>query len=81
MRPGEFGDEQMQLDHDTTPVRGRPRRNQHKPVSVTIDDTCQMIGIGRTKVYELIAQGRLQTVCIGTRRVVLVASIEALIGG
>ena len=57
------------------------KRNPLKPVSATIDDTCHLTGLGRTKVYELIAEGRLKAVAIGRRRLVLYSSIEDLIDG
>lgn len=57
------------------------RRETLKPISTTVDDTCRITGLGRTKVYELIAEGKLQTTTIGRRRLVLFASIEALVQG
>jgi hypothetical protein len=36
-------------------------------------------GIGRTKTYELINEGILETVTIGSRRLVTIASIERLV--
>ncbi len=52
-----------------------------KPLSTTIDDTCRITGLGRTKVYELIAEGKLKTATIGRRRLVMYSSIEALVRG
>ena len=57
------------------------RRQPLKPVSATIDDTCHITGLGRTKVYELIGEGKLKAVAIGRRRLVLYSSIEELIEG
>jgi excisionase family DNA binding protein len=57
------------------------RRHPPKPVSATVDDTCRITGLGRTKIYELIAEGKLKTVAIGRRRLVLYSSIEELIHG
>lgn len=59
--------------------KGRSRREALKPVSVTVNDACRITGLGRTKVYELIADGPLKSVAIGRRRLVLYASIEALL--
>ena len=39
----------------------------------------QMLDIGKTKLYELIAAGELETIHIGRRTLVLQASIEALV--
>ena len=38
-----------------------------------------MLGIGRTLIYELIAQGKLKTVRIGRRRFVPGEAIEAFL--
>jgi hypothetical protein len=40
-----------------------------------------MAGIGRTKFYELINEGRVKTVTIGRRRLVFVASIREMLEG
>lgn len=50
-----------------------------EPVTVTIDDAKKAIGIGHTKLYELINEGRLETVKIGRRTLVKTASIRALV--
>lgn len=38
-----------------------------------------MLGIGRTKLYDMLAKGELLSMRIGTRRLVKVESIKALI--
>lgn len=60
-------------------LKRRPRRETSKPIATTVQNTCHLTGLGRTKVYELIAQQKLKTVAIGRRRLVLVKSIEALL--
>ena len=55
------------------------RRAAPKRLAVTIDDACEITGLGRTKIYELIGQGKLKAVSIGRRRLVLMESIEALL--
>lgn len=47
--------------------------------SMTIDRTCEYTGLGRTKIYELIRQGRLQKVKVDGRTLITVASADALI--
>lgn len=49
------------------------------PYSLSIADACRSIGIGRTKLYELISEGRLETVKIGRRTLILTRSVEALV--
>lgn len=50
-----------------------------KPLAVTVKIACQLVGIGNTKMWELIRDGRVSTVCIGRRRLVIFASLEALL--
>jgi excisionase family DNA binding protein len=50
-----------------------------EPVTVTIADTQRVTGLGRTKLYELIGAGRLQTIKIGRRTLVKTDSIRALV--
>ena len=45
----------------------------------SVPKSAQMLGIGKTKAYELISEGRLETVSIGSRRLVKVASIHKLV--
>lgn len=54
---------------------------QVAPITVRIPDACRMIGIGRSKMYELIQEGRIETVKLGTSTLVMVDSITALIAG
>jgi excisionase family DNA binding protein len=50
------------------------------PFTTSIAETAQALGLGRTKTYELINEGRLETVKIGRRRLVKVQSIRRLLG-
>lgn len=43
-------------------------------------DAAKMLGLGATKTDELIAQGVLETVRIGTRRLVKISSLKRLAG-
>lgn len=52
-----------------------------EPVLCSIADAARMLGIGRTKAYELIEDGSLTTITIGTRRLVKVDSIKRLAEG
>jgi excisionase family DNA binding protein len=45
---------------------------------VSIPDAGKALGLGRSKVYDLIGDGRLETVTIGRRRLVRVESVKAL---
>ena len=60
----------------------RPRlflRDRLDPKACTVRDACRATGLGKTTIYELISQGKLKSVAIGRRRLVLVESIEALL--
>jgi excisionase family DNA binding protein len=45
-------------------------------LTCTIAEACEATGLGRTKFYELIGEGRLDTTTIGRRRLVLVRSLR-----
>lgn len=49
------------------------------PITVTIDGAKKATGLGATKLYELIAEGRLKTIKIGRRTLVKTDSIRALV--
>ncbi len=50
-----------------------------KPISVTVKTAREITGLGNTTIYELIKQGKLKTVAIGRRQLILYASLESLI--
>lgn len=45
----------------------------------SVADAARMLGVGRTKLYDMLAKGELLSMRIGTRRLVKVESIKALI--
>lgn len=47
----------------------------------SVKDAATLMGVGRTFTYELIKQGRLETVKLGRRTLIKMDSITALIGG
>jgi predicted DNA-binding transcriptional regulator AlpA len=48
-------------------------------ISCTIPEACAATGLGRTKIYEEISAGRVQTSKVGTRTLILVESLVAMI--
>lgn len=50
-----------------------------QPITTTINDTAKALGLGRTSIYQLIREGRLEAVKIGRRTLVKVDSIRRLI--
>lgn len=47
------------------------------PINLSIIDAARALGVGRSKLYELINAGQLDTVKLGTRTLVRVTSIRA----
>ncbi|GAM07062.1 helix-turn-helix domain-containing protein [Novosphingobium sp. MBES04] len=50
-----------------------------QPISVRIPEACRLTGIGRSKLYELIAEGRIEVVKVGAITLVPYASLRGLI--
>ena len=50
-----------------------------EPLTVTVNGAKQALGLGHTKVYELINAGTLKTVKVGRRTLVKTDSIRALV--
>lgn len=51
-----------------------------EPLTTTIAGAIEMSGIGRTTIYRLIKSGELKSVAVGRRRLIVVASLRALLG-
>lgn len=49
----------------------------NEPVTVTVPDAMKYSGLGRTKLYDLISKGEIKSVRIGTRRLIVFASLKA----
>lgn len=49
------------------------------PKLISVSQACELIGLGRTKLYELLATRRLDSVAIGRRRLITAESLERLI--
>jgi excisionase family DNA binding protein len=47
-----------------------------KPITVTVTAALAVTGLGRTKFYELVKAGRIKTVAIGRRTLVVYADLE-----
>ena len=45
----------------------------------SVSDAAIMLGVGRTKIYDMLAKGQILSMRIGSRRLVKVDSIKALI--
>ncbi len=60
---------------DTLP----PASGALKPLAVTVKTARGLLGIGNTKMWELIRAGLVDTATLGRRRLVIFASLEALL--
>ena len=48
-------------------------------ICVRVNDAARMIGVGRTKLYELISSGELETIKIGKATRITTASLHRLV--
>lgn len=71
------GEAQLDLPFKGSPKT--PRSNGAEPLAVRIPDAVRMTGIGRSKLYELIASGDLETVKIGRCTLVTMDALRGLL--
>jgi excisionase family DNA binding protein len=50
-----------------------------EPICVRVNEAARMIGVGRTKLYELIAAGEVETVKLGKATRITTASLRDLV--
>ena len=55
------------------------QKHEAPKFAFTIEEACHAVGIGRTKLYQLIGAGRVETRKIGSRTVIPAESLRALI--
>ncbi len=58
-----------------------PARQPLETLAYSIADACQVSALGRTRLYQLINEGRLEVRKIGKRTLIPAASLRALIEG
>ena len=56
-------------------------RRQSPPIAVRIKEACRLTGLGRSKLYELIQEGTLEVVKVGSATLVPMENLEKLAGG
>lgn len=49
------------------------------PLAYRVNDAARAVGLGRTKIYALIKTGKLASVLVGGRRLILADSLKALL--
>lgn len=52
-----------------------------EPLAYSVSEACRVSSLGRTRIYQLIAEGRLEVRKIGKRTLIPSASLRALIEG
>jgi excisionase family DNA binding protein len=52
-----------------------------EPIALSINDTAKSLSVGRTSVYALISEGRLETFKLGRRTLIKAESIRRLVAG
>jgi excisionase family DNA binding protein len=50
-----------------------------RPLTVRIRDACRLTGIGRSKIYELIAAGEIEVIKVGAITLVPVSSLTSFL--
>jgi excisionase family DNA binding protein len=50
-----------------------------EPIAASINDTAKALSLGRTSIYALIREGKLETLKLGRRTLVRVDSIRRLL--
>lgn len=50
-----------------------------KPLAVRIREACRLTGIGRSKLYELIAAGELEIIKVGTITLIPTGSLRTFV--
>lgn len=67
----------MGFSRDLT-ARQVARQPDLKPITVTVPTALAITGLGRTKFYELVKAGRIRTVSIGRRTLVIFSDLEKM---
>ena len=50
------------------------------PITVRVREACRMTGIGRSKLYELIADGEIETMKVGSITLIPTESLRRFVG-
>lgn len=74
---GKANDSQLGLPFGAPSPASKPQATE--PITVRILEAVRLTGIGRSKLYELIASGDIETVKIGSCTLIPMASLHGLI--
>ena len=56
-------------------------QSNFEPIAYSVADACRVSSLGRTRLYQLIGEGRLEVRKVGKRTLIPAASLRALIEG
>jgi excisionase family DNA binding protein len=56
-----------------------PQHPEVTPLTVRVADAARMLGIGKTKIYELIAEHEIEALKLGSATLIVFGSLEAFI--
>lgn len=51
----------------------------NSPLALRVNDAARTLGIGRTHLYSLIKQGKIETIQLGRRRLIVAASLTKIV--
>lgn len=63
------------MDQPNAPAISRPEPPRATPITVRVKEACRLTGIGRSKLYELIAADEIDTIKVGTITLIPMASL------
>jgi excisionase family DNA binding protein len=61
------------------PERPKPTVPVNERLAVSLREACQIIGIGRTRLYELIRESELQSFRLGGRRLIKTEALREFV--
>lgn len=51
----------------------------YNPLAISVREAAHRLGLGRTKIYDLVRSGELQSRTVGRRRLISMASVAAML--
>lgn len=66
-------------DNDDATDGAAKAPDARKPVAISVREFCRLSSLGRTSTFKLIREGQLECRRIGSRTVILMRSVEALL--
>jgi hypothetical protein len=65
-----------------TNINASPAYNfhRHDPIAYSVNDAIRVSSIGRSRLYELMNSGTLESVSVGKRRLIKASSLRRLLG-